>query len=63
MNPADPHSPSELEILLARRRPPRARLQGLLYLLTCLTTFEAGAVGWQPLLLGVDDTGIATAEG
>ncbi len=61
MASADFHSPSELEILLARRRPPRARLQGLLYLLTCLTTFAAGAVGWQPLLLGVDDAGIAEA--
>jgi membrane-associated protease RseP (regulator of RpoE activity) len=61
MASADFHSPSELEILLTRRRPPRARLQGLLYLLTCLTTFAAGAVGWQPLLLGVDDAGIAEA--
>jgi len=61
MHPADPHSPSELEILLERRRPARARLQALLYLLTCLTTFAAGAVGWQPLLLGVDDAGIAEA--
>jgi len=33
----------------------------LLYLLTCLTTFAAGAVGWQPLLLGVDDVGIVPA--
>jgi membrane-associated protease RseP (regulator of RpoE activity) len=61
MRPTDPHSPSELESLLVRRRAPRARLQGLLYLLTCLTTFAAGAVGWQPLLLGVDDAGIAEA--
>ena len=61
MRSADPQLPSELEILLARRRPPRARLQTLLYLLTCLTTFAAGAVGWQPLLLGVDDAGIAAA--
>ena len=61
MRSPDSHSPSELEILLARRRPRRARLQGLLYLLTCLTTFAAGAVGWQPLLLGVDDAGIAAA--
>jgi membrane-associated protease RseP (regulator of RpoE activity) len=61
MASADFQSPSELEILLARRRPRRARLQGLLYLLTCLTTFAAGAVGWQPLLLGVDDAGIAEA--
>ncbi|MFM7137176.1 MAG: site-2 protease family protein, partial [Planctomycetota bacterium] len=60
MRTAESHPPSELEILLVRRRP-RARLQGLLYLLTCLTTFAAGAVGWQPLLLGVDDAGIAAA--
>ena len=37
------------------------RLQGLLYALTALTTFAAGAVGWQPLLLGVDDADIASA--
>jgi membrane-associated protease RseP (regulator of RpoE activity) len=53
----------DLETLLRpRRRPrPRARLQALLYVLTCLTTFAAGAVGWQPLLLGLDDAGIASA--
>ena len=58
MHPARHHSPSELEILLAPRR--RPRLQGMLYILTCLTTFAAGAVGWEPLLLGVDDAGIAS---
>jgi len=70
MRSSDPHSPSELESLLARspmpfeRRPRRrVRLPELLYLLTCLTTFAAGAVGWQPLLLGVDDAGIAEAVG
>ena len=70
MRSSDPHSPSELESLLARspmpceRRPRRrGRLPELLYLLTCLTTFAAGAVGWQPLLLGVDDAGIAEAVG
>jgi membrane-associated protease RseP (regulator of RpoE activity) len=68
MRSSDHHSPSELESLLApgpklvERRPPRrVRLPELLYLLTCLTTFAAGAVGWQPLLLGVDDAGIAEA--
>lgn len=40
----------------ARSRPPRSiRLQVLLLLLTAATTFAAGAVGWQPILLGVDD--------
>jgi membrane-associated protease RseP (regulator of RpoE activity) len=61
MHAAQRHSPSELESLLSSRRRPRARLQGLLYILTCLTTFAAGAVGWEPLLLGVDDAGIASA--
>ena len=51
----------DLETLLRRPRRPRSRLQGLLFLLTCLTTFAAGAVGWQPLMLGVDDAGIASA--
>ena len=39
----------------APQRPPRARLQALLFLLTCLTTFAAGVAGWQPELLGFDD--------
>jgi membrane-associated protease RseP (regulator of RpoE activity) len=30
------------------------RLQSLLYLLTILTTFAAGTVGWEPVVLGVD---------
>jgi membrane-associated protease RseP (regulator of RpoE activity) len=34
---------------------PQTRLQGLLFILTCLTTFAAGVAGWQPELLGVDD--------
>jgi membrane-associated protease RseP (regulator of RpoE activity) len=56
------HPPEpDLETLLRRPRRPRARLQVLLFLLTCLTTFAAGAVGWQPLLIGVDDAGIASA--
>jgi membrane-associated protease RseP (regulator of RpoE activity) len=44
-----------------RRRPGqrpsgRLRLQIYLYLGTCLTTFASGTVGWQPLVLGLDDT-------
>jgi membrane-associated protease RseP (regulator of RpoE activity) len=35
--------------------PARGRLPVLLYALTALTTFAAGSVGWQPVLLGVDD--------
>ena len=57
--------PEELELeSLLRSRPRRrqpVRLQLLLYVLTALTTFAAGAVGWQPLLLGVDDADIASA--
>ncbi len=52
---------ADLETLLRRPRRPQARLQVLLFLLTCLTTFAAGAVGWQPLILGIDDSGIASA--
>ena len=57
------HAEPDLETLLrSRPRPrPRVRLQSLLYLLTALTTFAAGAVGWEPLLLGVDDADIAAA--
>lgn len=33
----------------------RARLQIYLYLATCLTTFAAGTVGWQPVVLGLYD--------
>lgn len=39
------------------RRPdrhPAHRLQALLYLLTALTTFAAGTVGWEPVVLGID---------
>jgi len=39
------------------RRPdrhPARRLQALLYLLTALTTFAAGTVGWEPVVLGID---------
>jgi len=34
---------------------PGMRLHLLLFLATCLTTFAAGAVGWQPVLPGVDE--------
>jgi membrane-associated protease RseP (regulator of RpoE activity) len=37
----------------------RMQLQALLYLLTCLTTFAAGVVGWEPMLLGFDDDMVA----
>ncbi|MFM8634404.1 MAG: site-2 protease family protein [Planctomycetia bacterium] len=37
----------------------RLGLQVLLYLLTGLTTFAAGVVGWQPMLLGFDDDTLA----
>jgi Zn-dependent protease len=30
-------------------------LQAILFLITCLTTFLAGCVGWQPLVAGVDE--------
>ena len=45
-----------------RRPAPRApaRLPLLLFALTAVTTFAAGAVGWQPVVLGVDE-GIGTA--
>jgi membrane-associated protease RseP (regulator of RpoE activity) len=55
----EPLLPAEPVIRSTRRPPsPRLRLQVLLFLLTCLTTFAAGAVGWEPFLLGVDE-GIA----
>lgn len=57
MQPPHSHSGPDLETLLRSRPSPRLRLQGLLYLLTCLTTFAAGAAGWQPLLLGLDEIG------
>jgi len=40
----------------ARRR---LRVQATLYLLTACTTFAAGVVGWQPMLLGFDDDVLA----
>ncbi|MCE9629575.1 MAG: site-2 protease family protein [Planctomycetia bacterium] len=57
MQPAPLHHDAELETLLRSPGSPRIRLQALLYLLTGLTTFAAGAVGWQPLVLGVDEIG------
>ena len=48
--------------LLRRQAVVQPRRQGLptrnvlLYLATCLTTFAAGTVGWQPAVLGLDDT-------
>ena len=45
----------------ARRLP--MRLQALLFLLTCITTFAAGVSGWQAELLGFDDHfGLEMAE-
>jgi len=35
-------------------RPSRLRLHVLLFTATCLTTFAPGAVGWQPVIAGVD---------
>lgn len=47
--------PSFDPVIRRPRQPPaRLRLQALLFVVTCLTTFAAGAVGWEPLLLGVD---------
>ncbi len=62
MQPPPLHHERDLETLLRSARSPRLRLQGLLYLLTCLTTFAAGAVGWQPLVLGVDDIAAEIAD-
>jgi membrane-associated protease RseP (regulator of RpoE activity) len=44
----------ELPAAPLARRPPM-RLQALLFMLTCITTFAAGASGWQAELLGFDD--------
>jgi len=47
--------PSFEPVVRSPRQPPaRLRMQLLLFIVTCLTTFAAGAVGWEPLLLGVD---------
>lgn len=57
---ASPDSSGEREESIGRsggRQPwiRRLQLQALLYGLTCLTTFAAGVVGWEPMLLGFDD--------
>jgi len=54
----DPTPPSETVSRSLHRPPARLRMQSLLFVVTCLTTFAAGAVGWEPVLLGVD-AGIA----
>lgn len=55
MQPMPLQPESDLAALLRSARSRRMRLQGGLFALTLLTTFAAGAVGWQPLVLGVDD--------
>ena len=42
--------PGRMSRFVIRRR----LLQGVLYFLTAATTFSAGVVGWEPLVLGVD---------
>ena len=57
-----PYPEPDLETLLRPRRRPPVRLQVLLYVLTGLTTFAAGAVGWDPeTLLGSDESVAAAA--
>jgi Zn-dependent protease len=38
----------------SRPRGSRTRIHLLLFVATCLTTFAAGAVGWEPVIAGVD---------
>ena len=52
--PNDPAVPSRDH--RRQRTAGRLRLQAYLYLGTCLTTFAAGTIGWQPAILGLDDT-------
>jgi membrane-associated protease RseP (regulator of RpoE activity) len=54
MSTSPTHAEPDLETLLRSPRRLPIRLQTLLYILTCLTTFAAGAAGWHPLVLGVD---------
>ena len=54
LRPAPP--PAALHV--SRRTPPwlvrRRTIQAVLVLLTAATTFAAGAVGWEPRILGVE---------
>jgi len=54
--PSSEHPWTSAEPAPGRRpdRRPARRLQALLYLLTALTTFAAGTVGWEPVVLGID---------
>lgn len=56
--PASPAAPVYPVFPLPGRTPPfvirRRILQGILYSLTAVTTFSAGVVGWEPLILGID---------
>ena len=45
----------ERDLSCTGTRSRRARLQIYLYIATCLTTFAAGTVGWQPVILGLYD--------
>ena len=49
------HEPIPAGAAARPRHSPGVRLQCLLLVLTAATTFAAGAVGWQPMLLGIDD--------
>ncbi|RLS33629.1 MAG: site-2 protease family protein [Planctomycetota bacterium] len=58
--PAEGHRPGGDYPLFPTPGPPLRiarqglRLQVLLYVLTAITTFAAGVVGWEPMILGVD---------
>ena len=60
MSAASPWSEQTFEPDLAALRRRRRRVQAALYLLTAGTTFAAGVVGWQPMLLGFDDEVLAS---
>lgn len=57
MSSASPGSEPSFAPPVIRRR--RLRVQAALYALTAATTFAAGVVGWQPMLLGFDDDVLA----